>query len=392
MFERMILFYLFAAGVFIMIIFNLRYSNIEPHFETLAKSFNQGQLSLPGSYKDWLDASYFKGSVYWPQGFFPAVLFVPFLFFQIPIHQGTFQIVLNIINLYLLYKIALKLTADKKVSLWLSFGYVFATAYLAVGFIPWSWEFAQVVATAALLSAIYEFLYKRRWLLIGVFIGCALATRIDLVLAVFFFLYIIIFSKQKVKSKITDAIFLLMPILFSILLVVFYNFFRFGSFLEFGYSYHIPALVTAREVFKQHGVWSFFYYPTNFYYLFLKGLDAVYLPSTKYLVFPYVKPDIWGMSIVLTSPIFLWCLKAERKDVIVQSASITTLLLLIFILGYFGVGTMQYGYRYALDFSPFLFLILCQVYQKGMSRTAKTVIFFSFLFNLSFFSLIFLKN
>lgn len=379
--ENLFLFFLFLLGVLIFLIFNLLPDIKSAQFESLAKAFLNGQLYLSGSNNLLTDASYYQGFVYWPQGPFPAILLMPFIFLSNYFHQGIIQLILNLLNLFLLYKIAFKITENRMTSLWLSFAYVFSTAYLMVGLFGISWWFAQVVATSALLLSLYEFLHKKRWFLIGVYLAFALATRIDLIISVTFFGLSIISSKDKYNQKINQLFKLILPILVGLLGILTYNFARFGSIIEFGYKYHLPALTETRAFLKQYGAWNIFYFPTNIYYLFLKIPDAVFIPGTKYLMAPFIKANYWGMSIFLTSPIFLWCFKANLKEKLVKPALLTTLLLLIFILGYFGIGANQFGYRYALDFYPFLFLILCFVFKSGMGKIAKGVTAVSFIFN-----------
>jgi len=77
-------------------------------------------------------------------------------------------------------------------------------------------------------------------------------------------------------------------------------------------------------------------------------------------------------------------LLAKLKDRYVFSSLITTFFLSIPVLTYYGIGVWQYGYRYALDFYPFLFLILLSVFKDGLPLKAKVLIIYSILFNLLF--------
>ncbi len=391
--EKILLVILYTLAFLALVHYNLINHNPESQFESLAQSFLRGHLYVGVNDGTWLDASYYKGYAYWPQGMFPAVLLMPIIgIFGKLVHQQHIQFLLNLLNIFLLYKIALKITNNKRTSLWLSFAYLFATAYIAVGLIPWSWWFAQIVATFVMLLALYEYLHKRRWFLIGLYVACAFMTRIDLFISLFFFVFSIILSKQATNKKIQQFVLLCTPVLLGIILIFLYNYFRFGSFLEFGYRYHIPALSAARNIFKEYGTWNFFYYPSNFYYLFLKGFDQMVIRGTGYLAYPFISADMWGMSIFITSPILLWCVKSikhtlQERDV--KLALLTSLFILLFLLGYFGIGTRQYGYRYALDFSPFLFLVLCYAFTSGMSNLAKFVIIASFALNYYLFPTIF---
>lgn len=387
--EQKLLLVLYALGLAIIIYCNLTTILGEQQFVLLAKSMLHGHLYLgPESISK--DGSYYQGFAYWPQGFFPSIVMLPFVaLFPNGVHQGYVQFLLNLLNLFLLYKIALKITKNHITALWLGFAYVFSTAYIVVGFFAWSWWYAQIVATSCLLLILFEYFHFRRWLLIGIYLACAIATRIDLLLAVMFPLIMLMSGKEVVRTKMRSLLFLFVPVFFGLVLIALYNFLRFGSLLEFGYTYHIPAITQAGKMLAEHGTWNLFYVPTNLYYLFLSGLQGIFVPESHYLMFPFVKPDAWGMSIFITSPILLWCLKTKKKELVVKAAAVTAFCILLFLLGYFGIGAAQYGYRYALDFQPFLFVVLCFAFLKGMSWKAKAVILLSCLINMFLFPNIF---
>jgi hypothetical protein len=163
------------------------------------------------------------------------------------------------------------------------------------------------------------------------------------------------------------------------IILMLYNYLRFNSFFETGYHYQQLSYELA-ENFK-FGMWNIIHFPANIYYFIFKGPEAVFVPGTKVLTYPYLKLDTWGMSIVYTSPIFLYILFKRKAIDIVNYALLISSILLFFCLGYYGIGVRQFGYRYALDFYPFLYIALAYSFQNGMSNSAKILIVFSFIFN-----------
>ncbi len=381
--------YLLIFGLILLLTFNILMPSGEQQFVYLAQSFLQGKLYFTQKPGTWADGSFYQNHVYWPTGPFPAILLVPFvLLLGTNMQQGFLAFLLNIVNFLLLYRLAKKITQNINTSLWISFGYMFSTVYLMVGLIPWSWWYAQILATTLLLLAINEFFFKKRTLLMGIFVACAVATRISLFFAVIFFLLFIFLKKDKLYTKIYSCVLLLIPI-FAVFFILFsYNYWRFGNILEFGYSYHNPFVKTVLADLK-FGAWNPVHIPGNLYYLFLRGPDAVAIPGTKILTFPFIVPDPWGMSIFITSPMWLWMLTTPAREKVVKIAAITALAIAIFLVGYFGIGARQFGYRYALDFSPFLFIILAHVVKHKMSTLLKIIIISSFIFNLYMFPLTF---
>jgi hypothetical protein len=91
------------------------------------------------------------------------------------------------------------------------------------------------------------------------------------------------------------------------------------------------------------------------------------------------------MGIFYTSPYFLYLFFLKHKDGISRMLIITVLVIALPVFLYYGIGVFQFGYRYSLDFLPFLFLVLIKNYkeQKGnLGAGFKAVIIASTLFNL----------
>jgi hypothetical protein len=74
--------------------------------------------------------------------------------------------------------------------------------------------------------------------------------------------------------------------------------------------------------------------------------------------FPWIQSrELGGLSLVLTTPLFLWALKARRLDWFGVGAWASVVLILIPILTHADPGGAQFGFRYAQDLYPFLLLL-----------------------------------
>ena len=355
----------------------------EQHFVFLAKSFLEGRLDFTEAPGTWADTSPYEGRYYWPLGPLPAILLMPFVWIgDASFQQGPLLFAFNAISLYLLFRIARRITGSDETALWLAFAYVFATNYLYVGLVAWSWYFAQAMATTFTLWALCEFLGRRRWWVIGAALALGMTTRVTVVLGGLFFGLSLLFDGAKRRAKIRWLAQMTVPMILSVAGLLAYNYLRFGSIAEFGYSTQILAHEPA--VNRAYGVWSVGHVPANLYYLFFKGPEGIFIPGSKVLQYPYLRPSIWGMSILFTSPIFLVIVKAPWRDRSVRLAAATSALMLAIVLGYYGIGVRQYGYRYALDFYPFLFLILCRSVGDRPSAALRLLIVLSALFNYHF--------
>lgn len=381
-FEKFVLLTLIGVGFIVLIKANILSPQPFQHFIDLADAFLNGQLHFLTTARSIYDTVYFEDKYFWPLGPFPAVLLLPFVIvFGTAFQQGYLQFLLILLTAFLVYKIAFKIIGDKLWAIWLSVGYIFSSAYIGVAVIPWSWQFAQVAATVFVLAALYEYLSNKRWWLVGLYTALAVAIRTDLILTTVFFAGSILLSHPSMKQKVKHGTALFVPVIASLALLFLYNFLRFHNFLDQGYTLqHLsdPFLQANRN----EAVWGLVHIPANLYYFLFQGPDGVFVPGSKILTYPYLKINGWGMSILFTSPLFLWIVKAPFAKRDVQLAAVTVFLIAFSIFGYYGIGFDQFGYRYALDFYPFLFLILLYAVHKRPSHLLKAVIVFSFFMNI----------
>jgi len=107
------------------------------------------------------------------------------------------------------------------------------------------------------------------------------------------------------------------------------------------------------------------------------------------LAFPYVVANPWGMSIWVTSPLFLYLLGLRHRDDRSLLLLLSSFVIAVPILLYYGIGFRQFGYRYSLDFLPFLYYLLLRNYrhQRGnLTAGFKAVVLLSALWNLYLFA------
>ncbi len=348
------------------------YWSQQSHYIYLAKSFLQGKLDLPIPLPNTVigDVAFFKNKYYIYFGPVPAILLIPIVaIFKEPPSQHILGLIFILLDLFLLYKIAKKLGMKRQNSFWLSLFFVFGTIFNSLGLTNITSYQVQIIAASFLIFALYEFFHRRRWLLIGIFLGLAGATKPTLYLATTFFAIELIHSNLQMKMH--NTLILIIPILISILFLGTYNFLRFDNFFETGYSYQTTMEIGLQEAAAK-GVFSLEHIPGNLYFLLFKGPEPVRANQNNYLLKPpYLKADLWGMGIFFTSPLFLYIFLSKLRQKYVLNSWITISLMLIPTLTYFGIGLWQFGYRYAVDFYPFLFIILTSVFKEELPLMAK---------------------
>lgn len=346
---------------------NVRYQMPE-HYILLAQSFLQGHLYLaPGSWHN--DVSWFLGFPYWAAGPWPAVLAMPgvwfFTLFGWTFHQGYMQLIFLLITLWCLFKLARWERFSLLDAGYFAFAIFIDSPLFHTAAFPSSYYLAHVVTLGLLFWAIYEYLARKRYWFVGVLMGAVLATRATAGLGVVFFAAdILVNSTDSARDKLRHLMGLLAPVVFTAVLLGWYDYARFGNWLEQGYSFQTLAYAGPSAT-HAYGLFSLVHLPANLYYLLLAAPLPVFksLPA-HVLTFPYVVPNLWGMSIFITSPYLLALFFFRYHDTRSKLLLLTSATVALPILLYYGIGVEQFGYRYALDFLPWLLWLLMREYRQ----------------------------
>ena len=67
--------------------------------------------------------------------------------------------------------------------------------------------------------------------------------------------------------------------------------------------------------------------------------------------------DGWGTSLFLSTPVVVYAFGAPWREILAQASACAVLLIAVPPFLYYNTGYLQTGYRYALDFLPFLFVL-----------------------------------
>ena len=252
-----------------------------------------------------------------------------------------------------------------------------------VGLVNVSAYVVQAVGMVFVVLSLLEYFTVRRWFIIGVLVAAAGATRVSLfALALFYILEIVRVRKQIDLRK--AVVFFLVPIILSLSILGVYNWRRFGSVFDTGYWRNVSIPKGYPNTVE--GFVSIKHIPANLYLLLAAAPEPVKKDKVQYVLeFPYLKVNGQGLAIWFTSPLFVYLLLARRQPYTFSAIWAVVALALPSLL-YFGLGIDQFGYRYALDFYPLLFLILLSAFKGGLPKFAKVLIAGGILFNLFYMS------
>lgn len=357
----------------LIVIFGSLSVNHEQQYVFLAESFLDRKLYFVSMPEHWNDTAAYAGRHYWPLGPLPAVLLMPFVFLWrfagANFYQGYVSLPLSLLTCWLCFRLVRNCGRSAVESAWLVLAFCGASSYVGVAAISMSWSLAQVIAILLLFLAVYEWLGRRRWWLIGLWLGLTTTARVSAGLNIALFMGATLFceTKEKVKAFLRLTTGFAIPVL----LLAAYNFARFGSFIETGYGYQPPA--------PQDFAASSLANVLPHLRIFLLGMPEV-LDR-----FPFVATDPLGMSVLLLSPwlLYLGSLKMDRFNYL---ALANCALVLVGVLAWRSTGQLQLGYRFSLDFLPIIMLLLARsgFTGKEMSLGFKTLTVIGFLSTLFF--------
>lgn len=333
--------------IFTLIIYFLTSAGNTPYdyFTRLADAFLHGRSYLTEN-PPWLNELIPAGEnkfyvVYSPM---PAIISIPFvLLFGTNFPQQYIAHLVGAGIVVLTAQLAYLFNKDKKFALWVA-------SLVGFGSIIWflsasgsSWYLGQITATFFLLAALIESLDKKRFFIIGIFLGAAYLSRIHTILSLPLYIFLL---KDELKNR--SPVNLLLGILPFLSFYAAYNFLRYGVLWDKGYVL-IPGLL--KEPWYQKGLFHPSYISRH-----LKIIIGA-LPTIQNTP-PFLMPSWNGLAIWITTPAFIYSFKASFKKHEVKLSWLALLSIAIVVFSHGTTGFAQFGYRFAVDFYPFLIFLL----------------------------------
>lgn len=411
-----------------------------------ANSLLHGHLDLVPEYSGFITEPALKdGKMYLQHGLGPALMLLPAVaIFGRDTNQTLVSVLLASACAPLVYWIVRTQVKDVVTQIGLVILFMFGTIFWFVGANGGVWFLSHTATTFFMLIAVYATLGPRQPWLAAAAVGAAFLCRSTVALSFPFFL--IMFSDLWLKPDEGQGLLRRiepMPLFEMasaaspfILFAFAVNYARFDNPLEGGYSYGEQVHQEELAWLYNHGIFNISYIQRHIPAIF----SEVRVLQTDA---PYVLPTQTGMAIWATTPAFFLALFARLKDPRLAAAGATALgLAVVFIIGrevsdlwnlgledvdfplglnllpfwamigiaiYAGVrardklilaswaaivpiaftlflfaatGWSQFGYRYALDFYPFLFLLVVRAVGERLSWYAVALIVASVLVNL----------
>jgi hypothetical protein len=356
------------------------------HFVYLSDAILHGTLDvasvgIPPGYHDLVKDGASKYLPYQPA---PAVLLVPFVaIWGTDFSQLYFSMVLGAINVVLVWYLLGLLNVSRTTKLLLVPFFAFGTAHFYAATTGTLWFYNHVAAVFFLLLSIIFLLRRTSPVVPAFFLALAFLSRQSTILATPFFLYWMarqqhptIISRQALfgRESLMQAGLFLGTLLPFVLFSFWYNEIRFGSPFDTGldelydgyggipHSFYLSQFPNAArfDMFDVRNI------PLHLYTIFL-------MPPEFHPDWSIFRPSPYGMSVLLTSPAFIYATFVKRDDPLKCGSWMAIGLVSIPLITYFNQGWVQFGYRFLLDFIPFLLILTALGFEDNRSPSSTRI-------------------
>jgi hypothetical protein len=342
------------------------------HFIYLSDAFLHGRLGVTGGGTSLAEIVPYNGSYYVVYPPMPAVLLLPFVaVFGTTFDQGLMSILLACLCVAATWFLLKKTGVKGNKALWLTALFGFGTCFWFLASVGSSWYIEHVSAVLFLILAIILALYKKSPFIIGVLLGFAFLSRLPVILSFTFFLFLIYEQNSGWKPRLKQAAYFLIGLGILVGVYELYNFGRWGVFSDLGYTL-IPGI--QQDPYFTSGIFNLSYIPRHIYAILFQG--PILLNS-----FPYFEPNWMGLGLFFTTPAFIYIFKGPWNR-LSKYAALAVVCILPILITHGTVGFTQFGYRFSLDFTPFLMLLAAKGMRENLGWEEKALIILSILVNL----------
>ena len=339
------------------------------HYVRLADAFLHGRADLidPPSY---LEVTTFRGRHYMIPPPFPAILILPYVAVAgLAANQSLVSHLVGALAAGLLLLLGARLMPHRRDVLWLGTLAAFGTILWYLSAVGSSWFFSHAVVGVALTLGVLETLGRGRPTLVGLAVAAAYWTRFPTILTLAFFVpataprWAPEGLRRWRRIDLGYLVWMGAPVAAAIALNAAYNWGRFGTIADIAAAVR-PGIF--EETWFARGLFHWSYIPRHLHILFAQLPLVVDHP-------PYLLVPLTGLAIWLTTPVFLYALRAPLgRETLAAWGGIAAVAAVDFCFG--NPGVLQFGYRFATDFYPLLFLLTLRGMRGRVPLAAKVLI------------------
>ena len=336
-----------------------------PHFVYQAQAFLEGRLDLPvdpPNQEDWVKI---EDRFYVSFPAMPAVLMMPFVaLWHYQFNDTSFTVGVAALAIALFFLLLRKLsregdtkrTDEENVAFALLFA--FGTLFFYMSIRGEVWFTAQIMGVASTCLYLLTAHKAKRPVLAGFCYSLATLTRTPLLFAGIYFVAEALFPEgtltlaelqRDVAAKVKKIGLFALGALPLAGAHAAFNYVRFGKLGEFGHSMLWNNRVNAD--IQKYGLFNYQYLERNLTAAFTR-LPTISLHPLQ------IGYDAHGLSLLLTTPLFLLLLWPREKPRLHRILWLTVACTALPGFFYQNDGYMQFGFRFSMDYTPYLLLLI----------------------------------
>lgn len=286
----------------------------------------------------------------------PALLMLPFVkAFGINANDVILTIILSGITLVFFFLVLIESRVkgyherSLNESLFLTSVLGFGTVYFFSSVRGEVWFTAHITGLFFLTVFLWSF-FRKNHLLAGIALGFAFLSRTPMLFAGLLYPFSMYQENgiSKWKEDLQKLILFSIPVIISILLAVVHNYLRFDNAFEFGHNY---LNIRWQGRIQKYGLFNYEYLSRNL------SVALTLLPRITFSK-PWIQISPHGMALWITTPVFFYLFKSDLKKRFVIPMLVVSGIMAVMVLSYQNSGFVQFGYRFSLDFTVFLLLIM----------------------------------
>jgi hypothetical protein len=215
------------------------------------------------------------------------------------------------------------------------------------------WFTALILGVTCNLAFLLAGLDVRRPLLAGIALAIGMATRTPIAFCFVFFAWQLFLGDNRLKERrygeiLAKGAWFSLPILLVGGLLITANLMRFGEPTEFG---HRLLAGGAGDRIRDHGLFGLWYLDKN--------LSAAFLNLPQWLgEAPYLRISKHGLSLLVTTPALVWLARPGNRVPLAGALWAAVICAATPGLLYQNTGWAQFGYRFVLDYLPYLLALI----------------------------------
>jgi hypothetical protein len=338
-------------------------STVYNNYALQADAWKHGRL-----YIDWpgpqIDAVEFQGKHYPIDGPFPALFMLPLtMFYGAAANETWVAMTLCVIAIMFAWLLLVRLGVARTPRLWLTLFLFAGTDMWWCAYLGDVWFMAHITCVGLIFAILLELTGKRRGWLVGLLVVCAAFSRFTSLLAVPFWIFLMTQNdlvdqvrgwREEHGASIRMRLFAFAEV-FTIgaFVWVIYNFMIWGLWYDIGHweyyhrdSYGQPTGSPFRLQYLPYEIYSYFF------------RAPVLKEGAQFAEWPFLNIDTKGIALTFTSPALILAFWARIPLRLKAALWITTALTAAPVFTYYLDGWVQFGMRHALDFEPFLFVLM----------------------------------